>query len=334
MNKIIIFILTNIVYQKNLICQHYSTDQTFEIIFQDEFNGLTIDVNKWQVDQSTRVPNKITNNPSNVVVTNGNLECWAKNQTYNGFPYTEAAVLSKTSFVSGFFIEMRCKLAPGTYTNTGAWLWGGLHDNGTYCNNCFDYQGNYVNKKCGCQNYNEVDFYEYYGDVQESTGQYHTCHTNGNCVMSQGNAFKVTYPNDYHIVGFYRNPIKSYIYFDEKLVESRKTPINKSVKLVLYLWLRDYVNNSQPFPVKTLFDYVRVYRLKKDCNTVVTQIPNFNIYNYALKKSIKLTSNTIIPSSKKINLWAKDFIELGGGNTNFDIPVSNQEIAFGIGECW
>jgi len=38
----------------------------------------------------------------------------------------------------------------------------------------------------------------------------------------------------------------------------------------------DQPDNTTPFPAKMEVDYVRLYKLKCDKNTVVTQIPNFN----------------------------------------------------------
>ena len=68
-------------------------------------------------------------------------------------------------------------------------------------------------------------------------------------------------------------------------------------------------------------DYVKVYQLKCDKNTVVTKIPNFNTYNYAVKKSISLSGATIIPKSSNISLRATDFIELKPG---FETPLGTE----------
>ena len=60
-------------------------------------------------------------------------------------------------------------------------------------------------------------------------------------------------------------------------------------------------------------NYFRYHQLKYDCKTVVTQIPNFNTYDYAVKKSISLNGTTTIPSNSNITLRATDFIELQPG---------------------
>jgi len=60
-------------------------------------------------------------------------------------------------------------------------------------------------------------------------------------------------------------------------------------------------------------DYVKVYSLKCDKNTVVNEISNFNTYNYAVKKSIAMSNATTIPAGSNIALRATDFIELKPG---------------------
>jgi hypothetical protein len=60
-------------------------------------------------------------------------------------------------------------------------------------------------------------------------------------------------------------------------------------------------------------NYVKVYDLKCDKNTVVNEIYNFNTYNYAVKKSITMSGATTIPTNSNISLRANDFIKLEAG---------------------
>ena len=76
-------------------------------------------------------------------------------------------------------------------------------------------------------------------------------------------------------------------------------------------------------------NYFRYYKLKYDCKTNVTQIPNFNTYNYAVKKSISLSSTTTIPPNSNITLRATDFIELQAG---FEVPAG-AELYLDITPC-
>jgi len=72
---------------------------------------------------------------------------------------------------------------------------------------------------------------------------------------------------------------------------------------------------SPPFQEYMYVDYVKVYQLKCDKNSVVNEISNFNTYNYAVKKSISLSNATTIPANSNITLRATDFIELKAGFT-------------------
>ena len=60
-------------------------------------------------------------------------------------------------------------------------------------------------------------------------------------------------------------------------------------------------------------DYVKVYQLTCDKNTVVNEISNFNTYHYGVKKSITLSGATTIPLGSTIYLRANDFIQLNPG---------------------
>jgi beta-glucanase (GH16 family) len=76
-------------------------------------------------------------------------------------------------------------------------------------------------------------------------------------------------------------------------------------------------------------DYVKVYSLKCDKNTVVNEISNFNTYNYAVKKSITLSGATTIPAGSNITLRANDFIELKAG---FEVPIG-RELYLDVSPC-
>jgi hypothetical protein len=80
-------------------------------------------------------------------------------------------------------------------------------------------------------------------------------------------------------------------------------------------------------------DWVRVHQLKCDKYTVINEIPNFNTYNHAVKKSITLSGATTIPANSNISLRATDFIELKAG---FEVPTGRELYLDGCpipGEC-
>lgn len=71
------------------------------------------------------------------------------------------------------------------------------------------------------------------------------------------------------------------------------------------------VNTILPYYYEV--DYVKVYHLKCDKTSVVVEIPDFVSYNYAVKKSITMSSSTTIPPNTITCLRATDFIELRDG---------------------
>jgi hypothetical protein len=76
-------------------------------------------------------------------------------------------------------------------------------------------------------------------------------------------------------------------------------------------------------------DYVKVYQLKCDKNTAIAQIPNFNTYNYAVKKYISLSNTTTIPPNSNITLRAAEYIELTHG---FEVPLGS-ELYLDVSPC-
>jgi len=115
-------------------------------------------------------------------------------------------------------------------------------------------------------------------------------------------------------------------YLDGKAVNSLSNHrIVDPVRIILNLAVQNHKNHlpptSPPFTEYMYVDYVRVYSLKCDGKEVVNEIPNFNTYNYAVKKSITMSNATTIPSGQNIHLRATDFIELKAG---FEVPVGRE----------
>jgi hypothetical protein len=90
------------------------------------------------------------------------------------------------------------------------------------------------------------------------------------------------------------------------------------------------LTNPTDFPMTYQTDYIRAYHLKQDCNTNVTIIPNFFTYYYALKKTIRLSGTTIVPTSLSISLRAVDEIELQDG---FEVP-NGTTLYLNTNECY
>lgn len=72
-------------------------------------------------------------------------------------------------------------------------------------------------------------------------------------------------------------------------------------------------------PKYMLVDQINGYALNcQDKNINLVEIPDFSNYNYTIKKSITLSSNTTIPSNQNISICASDYILMQNG---FNVPI-------------
>jgi len=121
-------------------------------------------------------------------------------------------------------------------------------------------------------------------------------------------------------------------YLDGKAINSvMKHAIVDPVRIILNLAVekeKKYHPPASPyFQAEMLVDYVKVHSLKCDKNTIVKDIPNFNTYDYTVKKYITMSDATTIPANSNISLRATDYIALKAGfyapvGTNLYLDVS------------
>ncbi len=103
------------------------------IVWSDEFNGTTLDTNKWVtlygiVDKTEL--QYYTGNTQNVFVTNGALHIVALPQGTNGYNYTSGQVMSTGLFSKVYGrIEFRGKLPTGAAFHPAFWM---LPENSPY----------------------------------------------------------------------------------------------------------------------------------------------------------------------------------------------------------
>jgi beta-glucanase (GH16 family) len=197
-----------------------------------------------------------------------------------------------------------------------------------------------------CKNAGEIDIFEMLGWYSSNTvtTNVHTCYP---CIKCEPNYFQAHTLSNFDYRGWHTYAVE----WDSKLItwyvdgviirriENKNLDyINQhsivdSVEIILGVGVSDRNQNlpptSPPFKEYMFVDYVKVYSLKCDKNTVVTVIPNFKTYCYAVKKSITLGSNTIIPQRDNISLRATDFIQL---NPGFEVPL-NTELFLGVNPC-
>jgi hypothetical protein len=170
-----------------------------------------------------------------------------------------------------------------------------------------------------------MDMMEYNGYKRLSTANIHFCE----------NYHRTSYPEFLHPIGDINLSHSFSCLWDSKNINIvlnglsvREKPIihdlAQPIKLILHGGVDFHlIINGNPagyvfdVPVEYISEYVRVYRLNLDCNTTVTEISNFASFPYALKKWIKLSGSTTIPTSSEISLRATDYIELYSG---FEVP--------------
>uniref|UniRef100_A0AC34RGJ6 GH16 domain-containing protein n=1 Tax=Panagrolaimus sp. JU765 TaxID=591449 RepID=A0AC34RGJ6_9BILA len=235
------------------------TDSNMVLAWSDEFNGDSIDRNKWNFDMGTNnngwgnnEPQCYTDRPQNAYVSNGCLVIQALRENYGGCSYTSARLKTQGKFsVKYGKFEMRAKLPSGQGMWPAFWLLG-------------DNIGQVGWPACG-----EIDIMEFIGkDPKNVHGATHgsgfdTCNSYYN-----GNGF-----SDWHTYAANWQPYPDRIEFSVdgniyKTVTPADThghwPFNdQNMFIILNLatggnW-PGYPDGSTQFPQQFVIDYVRVY---------------------------------------------------------------------------
>jgi beta-glucanase (GH16 family) len=90
----------------------------YELVFEDEFNGETIDTQKWGFRLDSKMLS--TQKPENISVKDGNLEIALRKESVRGKDYTGGGVISFQRFVYGYY-EARFKTPPVEGWHTAFW---------------------------------------------------------------------------------------------------------------------------------------------------------------------------------------------------------------------
>lgn len=139
---------------------------------------------------------------------------------------------------------------------------------------------------------------------------------------------------DWHTYAIEWDPNKIIWYVDYSPIRiSYNHGITDPIRLILNVAIENnakYWPDTFPYFEKRMYiDYVKTYTLKCDNQTVIMEIPDFNAYDYSVKKSITLGNGTIIPTASDITLRANDFIELLPG---FEVPTES-ELYLDVSPC-
>ena len=187
--------------------------------------------------------------------------------------------------------------------------------------------------------YHEIDIFEVFQGLEnaittnlhwnfESTVNYHELH----------DTIKYTYVDNIHSYHKYAVEwTKSRIiwFVDDKIIRVEKNNIegigmHSPMELIVNLArsTRDSDEHGTIYPGYMYIKNVKVAEMRCDIYNDVVDISDFNVYDFALKRSIKLSGATTIPQGSNLSFRATNFIELSNG---LEIPQGT-EVYFEVGE--
>jgi len=336
MNKIIIFIFCCLIIPSCSFAQTPANDPHWQLKWYDEFD--TFNPNKWFVAHN-EIAGPNTKEPQlyraeQVWVENGNLVIVVNNtktpcpipppQNYicdtciggKIYDYKSGCISTKKDNYTQFgYIEARIKF-PFVRKNNKSWgfwpaFWTHIRWNAPPSSNAA-----------------EIDIVEIFGGNNKEANTILTCIHRGypswdpplnindadKGIFHEFSNFSYT---DWHTYAVEWNANRIIWYVDGKAIRTFSNheivdPIRIILNLAIQKETKHHPPTSPPFQEEMRVDYVRIHKLICD-KTTISEISNFNTYNYAVKKSISLSNATTIPANSNIFLRATDFIELKPG---------------------
>ncbi|HPX76758.1 MAG TPA: glycoside hydrolase family 16 protein [Bacteroidales bacterium] len=323
-------------------------DPHWELVWEDHFNN--INPNIWLVqnnfDHYGLEVQVYTDRLNNVFVSNDTLVIRVRNETYScpagslntwgcvkqyetGQPYnyTSGWIETKQAYnIQYGYIEARVKLPYGY----GFWpaFWTSI--------------GNGVS---GPSNVAEIDIFEMLGGGADSLSLYNTSSimtTNYHLVYPSYNLLKAHIPisfdyTQWHTYAIEWSPSKIIWYLDGYPIRLIPNPgIVDPIKIILNFAIRpDYLpNQTSPFPSDMLIDFVKVYKLRNDCNTVLNACNyNFGMHDNKVKRSITIGNNSCVNSlgvGQSVFLRASEGVLING---DFTVPIG-AELYIDVNACY
>ena len=229
--------------------------------------------------------------------------------------YTAGRVKSINSYHYGYF-EMRTKLPQGRCFFPAFWLHG--------------QQNSGLNPY-----YNEIDIMEVFGgmDSVSTTNIHYSFLPPFNYIQESLDSVQVNNVHDYHTYAVEWTKSRIIWFVDGKIIRIDANDYDGiGIQNPMYIYFNNTRYNLDSdegtiYPGIMTVKHISVYDLMCDSLTVVNSIPDFDSYNYALKKAISLGSETVIPNNANITLRATDYIEWRSG---FEIPQGT-EVFFEVG---
>lgn len=328
-----------------LVLSNLSNAQSYNLIWSDEFNGTSVDQNKWVFESGNNNGwgnNELeyyTNRTNNAYIDNGNLVIKAIKENYDKQNYTSARIKTQGKFsITYGKIEARIKLPYGKGIWPAFWMLG----------DAISFVGW---PKCG-----EIDIMEMtgggsYGDKTV----YGTAHwDNNNSHAQYGLSYRLPSGNlsdDFHILDITWDSQKIIWHIDS--IQYCRLDLNSSLSafqkpffILLNLAVGGrwpgYPDNTTVFPQTMTVDYVRVYQLASDVGEDNSQIPKefslsqnfpnpFNpstVIGYQLPVSENVSLKVYDLFGKEVRTLVNEFQQAGGHNCEF--RLENGELASGI----
>jgi beta-glucanase (GH16 family) len=342
MKKYCILLCALIIYF-NAFNQTPSDDAHWNLIFNENFSSLNDTI--WKVANEYDhygEPQVYTNRSTNVYISSGNLVLKINNEDYHctnlhgwacnseWYEYTSGWVETKASYnIQYGYIESKIKIPYGYGFWPAFWTFIGDGVSG----------GNAA----------EIDIFEMLGDqpptIMGTNLHMDYCDCNiHNCgcdyiydqmcpsddpsILCYGQDVEIeSYSDTYHIYAVEWTPSKIIWFVDGKMVRNFPNPgITDPARIILNLAITPWClpNSTTPFPSRMYIDYVRVYKLNIDNNTINSCNYNFANYDDVAKKSITIGGNgciNSIPTGSNVSLRATEKIELKG---DFSVPLGSE----------
>lgn len=320
-------------------CQYPSIDDNWEIVLNEEFTGDRY----WKdnrIDNTgtirayfsecgvTHDKEKQVYTRENAIFRNETLVLKAEykpNTTnfwtggyddtyYNSYDYLSGAIEFLQPFKYGYF-EIRCKLPKANKGNFPAfWLWS------------------YGSR------YNEIDIFEHTDpnefENRNFTGGYYTHDAHGRNTVNYYLSAQEQPLTDYHTYAVKWLPNYCAWYFDGRVMReiSCEPEIPNEVMLLKVNYaLKDYTKGNGKFPLEMVVDYVKVYKLKCDCQQSITLGTNAQINSYkpSVKKNIRIKGISPLKLTKDLSLIATDEVSI---ESDFEVPLG-KELNIEIVQC-
>ena len=323
--KFFFLLITNVAFVCNAFAQFPESNENYVQIMRDDFNG-TFDNTTWYYSTQPHESGGTYEGLAyplinNVFIDDTCLVIRARNDTsishtnvnchYGGVhTYTSGSIVSNGKYGYGLY-EMYANLPAESGCWPAFWLWSCGEDNND------DW-------------YNEIDIFEAYGnDNDDIESNMHYSPTCGNRIQYGANKHPVLYNNGFHWYGIEWNSDRITWYVDRVAVRQVNNTmegegIQHKMKIIINLELQNKETNNialATFPIFMRVDYVAYYKLLWDCDTDVVEISDYSTFDYAVKKSIRLSGLSSLNVNENASIMATDYIILENG---FEVPVGSE----------